>query len=51
MRKTKDAKENIVSGPEEYNIYKSYTLHEREIVFLFFFFFGKQPIKNKPYFY
>ena len=24
--------------------------HEREIVF-FFFFCGKQPIKNKPYFY
>ena len=24
---------------------------EREIVFQFLFFFGKQPIENKPYFY
>ena len=35
---------------EEDNIYRSYVSHEREIVF-FFFFCGKQPIKNKPYFY
>ena len=27
-------------------------VREREIVFhFFFFFFGKQPIENKPYFY
>ena len=31
-------------------IYSSYILSEREIVFHFFF-LGKQPIKNKSYFY
>ena len=35
---------------EEDNIYRNYTPLEREIVFQFFF-FGKQPIENKPYFY
>ena len=35
---------------EEDNIYRNYALHEREIVFQFFFFFGKQPVENKPYF-
>ena len=34
---------------EEDNIYKSYALCERKIVFQFFF--GKQPIENKLYFY
>ena len=35
---------------EEDNIYRSYALSEREIVFQIFF-FGKQPIENMPYFY
>ena len=35
---------------EEDNIYRSYVLCEREIVFQIIF-FGKQPIENKPYFY
>ena len=35
---------------EEDNIYRSYALCERDIVFQFFF-FRKQPIKNRPYFY
>ena len=34
---------------ENDNIYRSYALCEREIVFQFFF--GNQPIENKPYFY
>ena len=46
VRKTKGMKENIVSqAKKKDNIYKSYVPHEREIVFLFFSFFGKQPIK------
>ena len=37
---------------EEDNIYRSYALSEREIVFqFFFFFFGKQLIENMSYFY
>ena len=35
---------------EENNIYRSYALCEREIIF-WNCFFGKQPIKNKSYFY
>ena len=31
------------------NIYRSYTLRERDCFPIFFF--GKQPIENKPYFY
>ena len=44
-------KKNIFPRLEEDNIYRSYALCVREIVFQFFFFFGKQPIENKPYFY
>ena len=44
-------KKNIFPRLEEDNIYRSYALCEREIVFQFFFFFGKQPIENKLYFY
>ena len=52
VRKAKWVKENIILESKEYNIYKNYTPHEREIVFqIFFFFLGKQPIENKPYFY
>jgi len=36
---------------EEDNIYRSYTLCEREIVFQKKKKIGKQPIENKPYFY
>ena len=36
---------------EEDNIYRNCAPHEREIVFQFFFFFGKQSIENMPYFY
>ena len=45
-------KQNKIFFPrlEENNIYRSYALCEREIIFQFFF-FGKQPIENKPYFY
>ena len=49
VRKAKWVKENIILESKEYNIYKNYTPHEREIVFqIFFFFLGKQPIENKP---
>ena len=45
-------KQNKIFFPrlEEDNIYRSYALCVREIIFQFFF-FGKQSIENKPYFY
>ena len=36
---------------EEDNIYRNYVLHEREIVFHFFFLKKKKSIENKAYFY
>ena len=46
-----ELKKILFSESEEDNIYRNYAPHEREIVFHFFFFFGKRFIKNKPYFY
>ena len=46
-----ERKKILFPESEEDNIYRNYAPHEREIVFQFFFFLGKQSIENKPYFY
>ena len=44
-----ERKKILFPESKEDNIYRSYAPREREIVFQFFF--GKQPIENKSYFY
>lgn len=50
MRKTKGAKENIISQAKIMFIRVMLRERERERIFLFFF-GGKQPIEIKRYFY